>query len=165
VTTAHLALLVAVLVNGALVPSAPPATVVAGHVVGPAALVAQFVDRVDLRGETLAAQRAGRRCTARSVAHGDVALVQLAPLARCLGARLSWDGRAKTLSIAFATAVTIRPLPPFDPSAPRVAPTAVFTPEPAPPTPRVIDTGPPHPRRTAIPVIPSWPLATTSPRR
>jgi len=165
VTPAHLVLLVVVLVEGTVVPSAPPATVMAGRVVGPAELVARFFDRVELRDGILAAQRAGRRCTARSVVPGEPALVQLAPLARCLGARLEWDGRAKTLSIAFASTVTIRPLPSYDPSAPQVAPTAVFTPEPAPPPPRVIDTGSPRPRRTAIPVIPSWPLATTSPRR
>jgi hypothetical protein len=158
-------LLVVVLVDGTVVPSAPPATVMAGRVVGPAELVARFVDRVELRDGILAAQRAGRRCTSRSVVPGQPALVQLAPLARCLGARLEWNERAKTLSIAFASTVTIRPLPPYDPSAPQVAPTAVFTPEPAPPTPRAIDTGSPRPRRTAIPVIPSWPLATTSPRR
>jgi len=155
--------LVAVLVDGAFVPSAPPASLAAGQVVAPAALVAQFVDRVDVRGGTLTARRGERRCSVRAA--GDAAWVLLAPLARCLGARLSWDAHAKTLAIAFASAVTIRALPAFDPSAPQVAPTAVFTPEPAPPAPRVIDTEPPRPRRTAIPVTPAWPFAITNPRR
>jgi len=41
------------------------------------------------------------------------------------------DPRTKTLALAFDGPVLLRTLPAFDPSAPQVAPTTIFTPEPA----------------------------------
>jgi hypothetical protein len=147
---------VLVVVNGMFVPSAPPASLRAGRVVGPPALVARFAERIDVAPDgTLTATRGERNCVARAV---DPAreLVELAPLARCLGAEhVDWDPKAKTLALGFDGPIVLRALPPFDPSAPQVAPTMVFTPEPAPTTPRAVDTGVPRPRRTAIPVTPS----------
>ncbi len=151
-----LAALVIVVVDGSVVPSAPPAELLAGHVVGPPALVARFAERIEVAGDgALTATRGGRSCAARTV---DAArgLVALAPLARCLGAaHVDWDARTKTLALAFDGPILLRTMPPFDPAAPQVAPTTVFTPEPASPTPRSVDTGAPRPRRTAIPVTPS----------
>jgi hypothetical protein len=160
-----LAALVTVVVNGAFVPSDPPASLRDAHVVGPLALVARFADRIDTAPDGTALARRGERvCTARPLAGSDPALVVLAPLARCLGAHVAWDGAGKTLLLAFDDRpVEIRTLPPYDPNAPRALPTTVFTPEPAPPTPRVIATGSPRPRRTAIPVTPSWPLPSPAP--
>ena len=159
-----LAALVTVVVNGSFVPSVPVASLRDAHVVGPLGLVARFAERIDGAPDgTVTARRGERACTARPLAGSDPALVAIAPLARCLGAHVAWDDRTKTLLLAFDGPVEVRTLPPYDPNAPRAAPTTVFTPEPGPPTPRVITTGSPRPRRTAIPVTPSWPLVSPAP--
>ena len=160
-----LAAVVTVVVNGAFVPSAPAASLRDARVVGPLTLVARFADRIDGAPDgTVVARRRERACVARPLAGSDPALVLIAPLARCLGAHVAWDGRGKSLLLAFDDGpVDVRTLPPFDPNAPQAVPTTVFTPEPAPPTPRVIATGSPRPRRTAIPVTPSWPLTSPAP--
>jgi hypothetical protein len=133
-------------------------------VVGSLTLVARIAERVDVAPDGIVTARRGERvCVARPLAGSDPVLVAIAPLARCLGGSVAWDGRTKTLLLAFGGPVEVRTLPPYDPNAPRVAPTMVFTPEPAAPTPRVIVTGSPRPRRTAIPVTPSWPLLTPAP--
>jgi hypothetical protein len=163
---AALAALVIVVVDGVFVPSAPPAVLRDGRVAAPASVVARIADRVALAADgTLTATRGERSCAARAAGTADPPLFTLAPLARCLGATsIAFDPRAKTLALAFgAVPVTIRTMAPFDPSSPQVSPTTIFTPEPATPTPRVIDTGSPRPRRTAIPVFEPPPRAI-SPR-
>lgn len=150
------AALVAVVINGTLVPSGLPATLRGGKVVGPAGLVARFADRVELSDGRLKAMRGERTCVGR-VIDADAELVELAPLARCLGAQhVVWDTRSRTLALTFDEPSTLRSMPPFDPSSPQVSPTTVFTPEPT-QAPRDIDSGMPRPRRTPIPVTPTSP--------
>ncbi|HEY0394748.1 MAG TPA: hypothetical protein VGD01_09660 [Candidatus Elarobacter sp.] len=158
--------LVLVVVDGTFVPSVPSAALRDGRVVAPLDLVARLADRVDVGADgTVTARRGARECSAQPVAASDPALVVLAPLARCLGATgIAWDARGKTLALSFQGPVVVRTLPPFDPSAPQVSPTAYFTPEPAPPTPRVIDTGSPRPRRTAVPIFAPPPGSAITPR-
>ena len=158
-----LAAIVVVVVDGTFVPSAPPASLRAGRVVVPTIVLARFADRVERAPDgTVVALRGDRRCVVHPLVESDPPLVELAPLARCLGAtHVAFDTRAKALSIAFPPRATVATPAPFDPAVPQVSPTTVFTPEPAPPTPRVIDTGSPRPRRTAIPVFVPPP---TSPR-
>ena len=152
------------IVDGSFVPSVPSASLRDGRVVAPVALVARIADRIDVGADgTVSARRGERTCVARPAVPGEPALLAIGPLARCLGAYVAWDGRTKTLSVSFGGPITIGTPRPYDPNAPRVAPTTVFTPEPAPPTPRVIVTGSPQPRRTAIPVTPSWPFMSPRP--
>ncbi len=166
-TAAYLAAtLVAVVIDGAIVPSVPVATLVMGRVLGPPELVARFATRVHILDDaTLVVERDGRRCIARTHPGDDLGRVALEPLVRCLGGSSVWDERAHMLSISFARRNDVATPAPFDPTAPQVAPTAVFTPEPPPPTPRAIASGIPRPRRTAIPVVPSWPIPSIPPRR
>ncbi len=158
--------MVAVVVDGTIVPSDPAAALRGGRVVAPLDVVARFTDRVDDADGVVTGRRGERVCVARALAGSDPPLVELAPLARCLGALVVWSPRARTLAIAFGGRVPVRSMPPFDPNAPQAPPTTVFTPQPAPPTPHALATGSPLPRRTPIPAIPSWPLVPppTSPR-
>lgn len=143
------------MVDGSFVPSVPPALVVAGHVAGPPRLVAAFADRVAVDADgTLIARRGGATCTAAPVTAGDPPLVLLAPLARCLGARVWWDPRARTLALSFPRAA---PLPTPTPPTGTPGPVPTLLPATPPPTasPRPILSGVPMPRRTAIPALPS----------
>ncbi|HEV3088870.1 MAG TPA: hypothetical protein VGX96_16785 [Candidatus Elarobacter sp.] len=157
--------LVTVVVNGEFVPVAPPAMLRGGRVVAPADLIARISDRIDANADrTIVARRGERACAAMPAGSDDPPVFAVAPLARCLGAHVSWDASGKTLQLAFDDGPrVVRTLPPFDPLAPQAPPTTIFTPEPAPATPRAIATGSPQPRRTAIPVTPSWPLTSPSP--
>lgn len=153
--------IVGVVVDGENVPSAPPAHVEGGQVVVPAIVVAKLADRVlTFPDGSVNAIRGARDCVGPAIR----GFVPLAPLARCLGAHVTWDAQAKTIALAFDAPQPLRSHPPYDPSAPRVAPTAVFTPEPPRPTPRAVATGVPRPRRTAIPATPSFPVPATSSR-
>jgi hypothetical protein len=154
----HLLVLAAVIVDGALVPSIPPASILAGRVVGPPRLIAAFADQVVIGTDgTVIARRGALTCTAVPLSGADPPLVALAPLARCLGATVGWDARAHTLALAFGPEAALpTPTPPGTPTP------STASPEPAtpPPTasPRPVLSGAPMPRRTAIPAVPSWPV-------
>lgn len=75
--------------------------------------------------------------------------VELAPIARTLGARVWFDARTRTLYVQTPRVALATPTP-FNPAVPQVAPTAVFTPVPV-QTPRPVVSGTPLPRRTPLP--------------
>lgn len=82
--------------------------------------------------------------------------VPLAPIVRALGGTVTFAARSKTLAAYLGDPSPLVTMTPFDPSAPRVAPTTLFTPVPA-TTPRPVLTTIPRPRRTPVPVVPSRP--------
>jgi hypothetical protein len=156
-----LALTVTVVLNGMIVPSFAPAQLAAGRVVAPLQTIL-----TDLAGSvsyepgapTLSLVRDGRRIVAAVVfVHDGTPYALLGPIVRDLGGSVQFDARTKTLAIELPADHTLQTPAPFDPSAPHVSPTALFTPEPPRPTPRAVATGVPQPRRTAIPAVPSMP--------
>ncbi|MGB8265979.1 MAG: hypothetical protein WCE44_06635 [Candidatus Velthaea sp.] len=153
---------VTIVLNAAIVPSFAPAQLDAGRVVAPlqtivVCLATQAEYTPGARSITL--ERDGRRISVRVrfVADGTP-YVELAPVVRELGGSVQFDTRSKTLAIVFPAVRVVETPQPFDPGAPQVQPSAIFTPQPPRPAPRAPATGIPQPRRTAIPAIPSWPL-------
>jgi hypothetical protein len=157
-----LPLTVTVVLNGTILPSFAPAQLDAGRVVAPLqTIVADLAGSVSYTpgAQTIALVREGRRIVAGVVFVRDgTPYVVLEPLVRKLGGSVQFDTRTKTLAIDLPSDRTLETPAPFDPRAPQVSPTALFTPEPPRPTPRAVATGIPQPRRTAIPAVPSWPL-------
>ncbi len=167
---------VVVILNGAVLASAPPAQLLFGHVMAPLApVITRFTDRAVVTGDTITLERSGRICVFRigsdtymcngvtSVApvapfgQGGVAYVPLAEVVHAFGGAVEYDAHTRIVALDVVRDVTLRTPAPFDPSAPSATPTTVFTPSPAPatPTPRPVESGSPLPRRTAIPAIPS----------
>jgi len=153
--------IVTIVLNGAIVPSFAPARISFGHVVGPLAPIASRIASrlayVPADGMLIIEHAARRIVVPVAFVDDDVPYVALGPVVRALGGSVSFDTRTKTMTISLADDRLIQTPQPFDPSAPQVAPTMVFTPEPPHPTPRATDTGSPQPRRTAIPAVPSQP--------
>lgn len=75
--------------------------------------------------------------------------VELAPIARTLGARVWFDARTRTLFVDTPRVALATPTP-FNPAVPQVAPRDIFTPTPE-QTPRPLVSGTPLPRRTPLP--------------
>jgi len=160
--TTLVSLTVAVVLNGAILPSFAPAELDAGRVVAPletivAALSTSATYAPGARAIELV--RDGHRFEVAVVCVRDgTPYVLLAPLVRELGGSVRFDTQTKTIAISLTRDRRLGTPAPFDPRAPQVAPTTIFTPEPPRPTPRAVATGVPQPRRTAIPAVPSWPL-------
>jgi hypothetical protein len=166
---------IVVLVNGAFVPAAPPVRRLFGHVMAPLLpVVARLVDTVTLDGNDVILTRGARTCVLRVGSpgfrcdDGSVRTVGVAPFGRdgavyvpvaavaaAFGGSATYDARTPTIGIVMPVRWDVATPPPFDPSAPQVVPTRVFTPQPGPPSPRPAVSGPPQPRRTAIPATPS----------
>lgn len=168
---------VIVILNGAIVGSAPPAQLLFGHVMAPLApVITRFTARAALDGDTITVARDGRTCVFRigseayncdgvggtlpvvPFARDGIAYLPLAEVVHAFGGALTYDPRSGIVALDMPPDTELRTPAPFDPSAPSATPTTVFTPSPtpAPPaTPRPLDAGTPVPRRTAIPVIPS----------
>jgi hypothetical protein len=167
-------LAIVVLVNGAFVPSSPPARRLFGHVMAPLApIVARIAQQVSVDGGTVIVARGGLTCAFRvgspayqcngtirdagvtPFARGDVVFLPLAAVGRAFGGSVTYDARRDIVSVNVPSLTTVTTPAPFDALAPRVEPTRVFTPQPAAPTPQAVESGEPRPRRTAIPATPS----------
>ncbi len=167
-------LAIIVLVNGAFVPSLPPARLLFGHFVAPLApVIARIADQISVTGNDVAVVRAGHTCVFRAgtlayrcdarirlagvapFARGGVVFLPLAEVVRGLGGSLEYDAPTGTVQIAVPTTGPVATPSPFDPGVPQVVPTQIFTPQPGPATPQVPQPGDPRPRRTAVPATPS----------
>ena len=150
-------LAVIVILNGSIVASAPPARLIAGHVMAPVRVLASFAERSTIGADGNVVAGSGTRTIAVPISYDDAgdAYVPLAEIARALGGSVAYDGRSHSIALRFAPRSNVRTPEPYDPAAPRVAPTTLFTPEPRPATPRPLESGVPRPRRTAIPETPS----------
>jgi hypothetical protein len=167
---------VVVILNGAIVASAPSARLLFGHVVAPLApVITRFTDRAVLDGDTITLVRGAHTCVLHigseaitcdgitrtlpvaPFGRGGVAFVPLAEVARALGGAAAYDSHTRIVALDVRPETALKSPPPFDPNAPQAPPTVVFTPSPVPatPAPRTTDPGSPQPRRTAIPAIPS----------
>lgn len=163
-----------VILNGAVLAGTPPAELVLGHVLVPAALVGRVADRVQIDPDgTIVATWHGTRCVLQQgsvvLVCGDRVLsagvpplerdgttyVALPELVRGFGGEATFDARNALLVLHLSGERRVATPAPFDPTEPQVAPVPVFTPQPPGPTPRPAETGPPRPRRTAIPAVPS----------
>jgi hypothetical protein len=165
---------VIVLLNGSMVPAVPPAEVIGGRVMVPLApVVTRFAERVTVdAGGTIVIEVPGHRCTLRlGVAEAvcdnrarplelapfvreGVPFVPVADVVRAFGGTIAFDPGSATVDLRLAPERGVESPAPFDPAAPSVTPTMLFTPQPPPPSPRPTDSAVPRPRRTAIPVIP-----------
>jgi hypothetical protein len=125
-----------------------------GHVYAPVRpFTTAIADRIWLDGHRLFFQRGDRRVSVRLAGTAptfDDTVVALAPIARALGATVSYHSRNRRLDIELPPRQTVSTPTPFDTSAPQRPPTTVFTPQPV-ATPRPIWTGSPLPRRTPLP--------------
>jgi hypothetical protein len=166
---------VTIVVNGTIATSSAPALIRAGRVVAPLTpIVVRLVARAayEPATATVRIERGGTRIVVPvAFVKDDTPYVELGPVIQGIGGSAVFDSPTKTLTVVLGPAQTIATPPPFDPALPRVTPTTVFTPSPPPATPRSTESGIPHPRRTAIPALPSQPVvpppeaAPTSPRR
>ena len=153
------AIAVTIIIGGAPVQSYNRPYILRGRVMAPIVpFVARCSDRISYQGKMMIIRRDDRVARVLSGTVEPRTLqayyVAVAPLLRSLGAQISYDRVDRKLF------VRCLPMPPLQTMAPQltphVAPTTVFTPEPA-STPRPIYTGSPHPRRTPIIVTPPRP--------
>lgn len=115
--------------------------------------ITSIADRMWYEGDTLVIARGSYQARITLAPRDPDTLasvyVPIAPIARELGAHVSYA--AHRLEIYPGVLPLATPTP-FNPALPSAAPSAVFTPTPA-PTPRPVFTGVPLPRRTPIPVV------------
>jgi hypothetical protein len=174
------AVAIVVTVNGSLVPATPtqPAQIISGTVVAPAEPFARRIATaasIDPSRGAIVMERGDRRIELRTghstawtgsaaialpiapYVRGETLIIPLAVVARALGAHVRYVGAEHVLEIETEPPAPLATMTPYRPGAPAVAPTALFTPQPPSPSPRPTVSGTPLPRRTPIPVRPSWP--------
>ena len=105
---------VIVILNGAVVASAPPAQLLFGHVMAPLApVITRFTDRAVIAGDTITLERNGRRCVFRigsdtfmcdgvtgvspvaPFGRGGVAYVPLAEVVHAFGGAVAYDAHTR----------------------------------------------------------------------
>jgi len=167
---------VIVILNGAILASAPPAQLLFGHVMAPLApVITHFTDRAILDGDTITLVRGSRTCVlhvgsdafscdgvARTLpvapfGRDGVAFVPLAEVTRAFGGAAAYNSHTHIVALDVPPERALKTPVPFDPNAPQATPTVIFTPSPSPvpAMPGPLASGSPQPRRTAIPAIPS----------
>lgn len=110
-------------------------------------------DVVVTRGERTARLHIGR--DAYELDDGTI-YVPLARIVRDLGGSVDYDPVRRVVAIVMPQTGALSTPAPYDRTAPTVAPTAVFTVQPT-VAPRAMPSGTPRPRRTPVPVVPSYP--------
>lgn len=145
-----------VLLNGSVVHSYSPVYVRRGRIVAPVEpFVTAIAGSIAYDGSQLIVTR-GDRFSELPVegpappAQWAQTYVEIAPLLRNLGVRVTYDARLRRLEISTRTTMIAAPTP-FNPSVPLAPPAAVFTPSPV-QTARPVVTGKPAPRRTPSPL-------------
>lgn len=145
--------LLTVLINGAPVVTTHPAQIVAGRAMAPLmpVIVRMATVVVVSPDGTIDIERGRHHLRfALAAAQGELTYLPLAPIVRELGGTIRYDPAARTVEVSFAPQ-PLATAEPYDMLAPRVAPTAVFTPF-ARPTPPAQAVGTPQPRRTPVEV-------------
>ncbi|MBV8196738.1 MAG: hypothetical protein JO263_01265 [Candidatus Eremiobacteraeota bacterium] len=149
---------VAVIVDGRPLTAYQRATLVAGRVYVPVApLLTGLADSISMRGNTLVVQRGVHQIQIAALPISpsdlDTMYVPAGNVLRALGVALRYEPKTHRLFIQTDARVMVGTPTPFNPAAPTLAPSAVFTPLPL-ATPRPVWTGSPLPRRTALPLPP-----------
>ena len=157
-------MVVTVLLGGLPVPASRPARIIDGFVVVPIdpfiRRLARIV-RINASDGTIVMERNGavveRRLGRDAISTPDGTIyVRLAPVVRGLGGSVVFDAVRKVAAVEMPEPGTVVTPTPFDPLNPTVPPRRIFTPEPT-VTPRPTLSGIPQPRRTPVPVVPSFP--------
>jgi hypothetical protein len=144
-----------VTLNGTVVRSYNAPYVRAGRVMAPLEpFVTSVAGSIEYIGGTLVIRRADRFAQIPMPQEPHPSrfqsiFVQIAPVLRTLGIRVSYDAARRALVVQTPSDAVATPTP-FNPAVPFVAPRAVFTPTPA-QTPRPTVIGTPLPRRTPLP--------------
>ena len=110
-----------------------------------APVITRFTERAVISGDTITLERNGRRCVFRigsdtfmcdgvtgvspvaPFGRGGVAYVPLAEVVHAFGGAVEYDARTHIVALAVVQDATLRTPAPFNPSAPSVTPTTVFT--------------------------------------
>jgi hypothetical protein len=165
---------IVLVLNGTFLPTTPAPRRLFGRVMVPLVpVVARIADRVTLAGDEIRLVRGARSCVfhvgvpafrcdgvagtagVAPFARDGIVFVPIAAVTRGLGGSVLAEPRSGAVEIAMPPHWAVGTPAPFDANAPQVAPTQVFTPQPGPPTPQVMVSGDPRPRRTALPATPS----------
>lgn len=152
---------IALILNGSPLVSYNSAYLKDNRIVAPIApLFTQIADRI--------AYSAGHLTIVRGDRFAQIPLQRVLPseysktfvpagtVLRALGMGVRFDAATHTLYITNPLPVPSAAMTPFNPNAPRVLPSEVFTPQPV-ATPRPVFTGVPRPRRTPVAVSSSPP--------